>query len=215
MTAPNDIENTGDSNAVSVESTALFVLLESRHETMLQWCEPWPACGPEGNDLDAHVILRACVHDCINMQRILAKAAGRPTMGDDENHLLDFMAIHWARAASANDQTLPTEGAATTPAPKAGTSASLAVVVESSDDGGRSWEIHGIAWTTGEAARLAREIPWKWRLRKVALSDAGLIGWEETKFELAMMEKLESIFSANDTAHTQKGRERGPDRTQD
>jgi hypothetical protein len=89
-------------NAVSVESTALFALLESRHETMLQWCEPWPACGPEGNDLDAHVILRATVHDCINMQRRVAKAAGRPTMGDDGNHLLDFMAIHWTRVVEAN-----------------------------------------------------------------------------------------------------------------
>jgi hypothetical protein len=31
----------------------------------------------------------------------------------------------------------------------------------------------------------------------VALSDDGLIGWEETKSALAAMEKLESIFSAN------------------
>lgn len=72
-------------------------LLESRHETMLQWNEPWEACGPEGNDLDAHIILRASVHDCINMQRRYAKADGRPTMGDDWNHLLDFMAIHGTR----------------------------------------------------------------------------------------------------------------------
>jgi len=75
----------------------LFALLESRHETMLQWCEPWPACGPEGDDVDAHIILRATVHDCINMQRRVAKAAGRPTMGGDKNHLLDFMVIHWTR----------------------------------------------------------------------------------------------------------------------
>jgi len=73
----------------------------------------------------------------------------------------------------------------------------FAVIVESSDDAGASWEIHGIAWTVGEAAMLAREIPWKWRLRKVVLSDAGLISWEETKLALATMEKLESIFSAN------------------
>jgi hypothetical protein len=123
MTAKEDIESTGDSNAVSVESTALFALLESRHETMLQWCEPWPACGPQGNDLDAHIILRATVHDCINMQRRVAKAAGRPTMGDDGNHLLDFMAIHWTRVVEANaerihggdetqnpNKTLPTVG---------------------------------------------------------------------------------------------------------
>ena len=112
MTAKKDIKNTRDSNAVSVESTDLFALLESRHETMLQWCEPWPACGPEGNDLDAHIILRATIHDCINMQRRVAKAAGRPTMGDDENHLLDFMAIHWALVVEANDlaQTPPDSG---------------------------------------------------------------------------------------------------------
>ena len=102
MTAPKDNDNTGDSNVVSVESTALFALLESRHETLLQWCEPWSACGPEGNDLNAHIILRATVHDCINMQRRVAKAAGRSTMGDDRNHLLDFMAIHWARVVEEN-----------------------------------------------------------------------------------------------------------------
>lgn len=84
------------------EKSALSSLLESRHTTMLQWCEPWPACGPEGNDLDAHIILRATVHDCINMQRRVAKAAGRPTIGDDGNHLLDFMAIHWAQVVEEN-----------------------------------------------------------------------------------------------------------------
>jgi len=77
-------------------------LLESRHETLLQWCEPWPACGPEGNDLDAHIFLRATIHDCINMQRHEAKKAGRPTMGDDRNHLLDFMAIHFTKIVEAN-----------------------------------------------------------------------------------------------------------------
>lgn len=71
-------------------------LLERRHEVVLQWYEPYPACGPEGNDLDAHVTLRASVHDCINMQRLVARSLGRPTMGDDENHLLDFIAVNWA-----------------------------------------------------------------------------------------------------------------------
>lgn len=98
-----------DVDAVIIEPLhcSLFALLESRHETLLQWCDPWPACGPEGNDLDAHVILRATVHDCINMQRRVAKAAGRPTMGDDGNHLLDFMAIHCTRVVDANDQVQP------------------------------------------------------------------------------------------------------------
>lgn len=78
-------------------SEEILTLLESRHETTLQWCEPWPACGPEGNDLHANVTIRATVHDCINMQRRVAKAAGRATVGDDANHLLNFMAAHWAR----------------------------------------------------------------------------------------------------------------------
>jgi len=102
MSENNEQKLTGNSNAVSVESTDLVALLESRHETMLQWCEPWPACGPEGNDLDAHIILRATIHDCINIQRRAAKAAGQQTMGDDANHLLDFMAIHWAQVVEAN-----------------------------------------------------------------------------------------------------------------
>lgn len=86
----------------SLAAASCSALLDSRHETFLQWCEPWPACGPEGNDLDAHIILRATVHDCINMQRRVAKSAGRPTMGDDENHMLDFIAVHWARVVEPN-----------------------------------------------------------------------------------------------------------------
>jgi len=82
----------------------LSALLESRHQTMLQWCEPRPACGPEGNDLDAHITLRATIHDCINLQRRAAKSEGRPTMGDDKNHLLDFIAIHWARVVERNKE---------------------------------------------------------------------------------------------------------------
>lgn len=71
-------------------------MLEQRHMLKLAWAEPWPACGPEGNAIDAHIELRATVHDCINLSRAVAKAAGRPTMGDDENHLLEFLAVHWA-----------------------------------------------------------------------------------------------------------------------
>jgi hypothetical protein len=73
----------------------------------------------------------------------------------------------------------------------------FAVIVESSDDGGQSWEIHGIAWTLGEAAIKAREIPWSWRLRRVRLTDAGLITRERTKEALSEAEKLEELFSAN------------------
>lgn len=78
-------------------SEEISALLESRHETMLQWCEPRPACGPDGGELHANVTIRAIVHDCINMQRLATKAAGRPTEGNDASHLLDFMAVHWAK----------------------------------------------------------------------------------------------------------------------
>lgn len=71
-------------------------MLERRHELKLVWAEPWPACGPEGNKLTAHIEMRATVHDCINISRAIAKHHGRPTMGNDEQHLLDFMAINWA-----------------------------------------------------------------------------------------------------------------------
>ena len=71
-------------------------LLEARHETYLEWGEPHPACGPEGNKLDAHVTLRATVHDCINMARRMAKAHNKPTMGNDYEFLLDFIAVNWA-----------------------------------------------------------------------------------------------------------------------
>lgn len=71
-------------------------LLESRHTTFLSWHEPWPACGPEGNELDAHVELRATVHDCINMQRAWEKSKDFPTDGDDGRRLEDFMAVNWA-----------------------------------------------------------------------------------------------------------------------
>lgn len=31
-----------------------------------------------------------------------AKQAGRPTMGEDERHLRDFMAVHWATPDLSN-----------------------------------------------------------------------------------------------------------------
>ena len=85
---------------VADDSKGVNFLLETRHETWLQWCEPWTACGPEGNEVTAHVVLQATVHDCINLARRAAQSAGRPTMGNDSDHLLDFMAIHWAAVMS-------------------------------------------------------------------------------------------------------------------
>lgn len=72
-------------------------MLEARHETWLQWWEPWPAVGPEGNELHADINLRATVHDCINLSRKAAKAAGGP----DDHHLLDFIAVHWAKVVES------------------------------------------------------------------------------------------------------------------
>ena len=77
-------------------------ILETRHETYLSWEDPHPACGPEGNELYAHVEHRATVHDCINMARAVAKANGHPTMGNDDRFLEDFMAVHWAKVIPAN-----------------------------------------------------------------------------------------------------------------
>lgn len=77
-------------------------MLETRHETLISWEDPWPACGPEGNELNAHVEHRATVHDCINMARAAAKANGHPTSGKDADFLLDFMAVHWAKVIPAN-----------------------------------------------------------------------------------------------------------------
>ena len=83
-------------------------MLEQRHTLRLLWAEPWQACGPEGNELNAHLELRATVHDCINMSRAAAKQAGRPTMGKDEQHLLDFMAVHRATPDLSNNIAEPT-----------------------------------------------------------------------------------------------------------
>ncbi|TXH17009.1 MAG: hypothetical protein E6R03_04620 [Hyphomicrobiaceae bacterium] len=81
---------------ITEPSPAVLEMLEHRHEWKLMWVEPWQACGPEGNDLNAHVELRATIHDCINMSRMVRKAHGHPTAGDDAGMLLDFMAVHWA-----------------------------------------------------------------------------------------------------------------------
>lgn len=77
-------------------------MLETRHETKLAWDDPWEACGPEGNELTAHVEHRATVHDCINIERRHAKLRGQPTSGNDAGFLSDFMAVNRARVIPAN-----------------------------------------------------------------------------------------------------------------
>lgn len=76
---------------------SLEEIIESRHTTMLEWVEPRMACGPEGNNLSAFLVIRATVHDCINLQRVADKKLGKTTMGDDIKRLEDFVAIHWAK----------------------------------------------------------------------------------------------------------------------
>lgn len=85
----------GASRAAGTEMTTAE-MLEGRHELYLEWCEPFRARGPEGNELDARIVLKATIHDCINMQRAAMKQNGFPTMGNDERFMLDFMAVHWA-----------------------------------------------------------------------------------------------------------------------
>lgn len=70
-----------------------------------------------------------------------------------------------------------------------------AVVVESSDDGGATWEIDNICWNVGEAAKKAREIPWRWRLRYVTLVSGELVDHSEAMEALEFMEKLEKIVT--------------------
>lgn len=77
-------------------------LLEHRHTYELEWHETWPATGPEGNDVYAAITLRATVHDCINLERSVAKAQGRPTMGNDSEFLQDFALVHWASVVNHN-----------------------------------------------------------------------------------------------------------------
>ena len=80
-------------------------MLEARHRMKLGWVEPWPACGPEGNDIYAHLEVRATVHDCVSLQRAAVRQRGGDTMGNDARHLLDFMAVHWATLVEeANDE---------------------------------------------------------------------------------------------------------------
>ena len=75
--------------------------LENRWTWYVEWYEPYPACGPEGNQLDAHITHRMNVHDAINVVRKIHKDKGKPIMGHDKEFLLDFIAIHWARIIKA------------------------------------------------------------------------------------------------------------------
>jgi hypothetical protein len=70
--------------------------VENRHTTWVEFVTPWPACGPEGNDLTSYCINRMTVHDAINAGRASAKQRGLSTNGWDRLYLEDFLAAHWA-----------------------------------------------------------------------------------------------------------------------
>ena len=71
-------------------------VLENRHTFRVRWGEPWPACGPEGNDLTADIESTATVHDAINMRRLISRSLDKPTSGMDADFLVDFLAVYWA-----------------------------------------------------------------------------------------------------------------------
>lgn len=79
-------------------------LLEDRHVTYLEWNEQREATGPGGNNLDAHIIIRATVHDCINLQRRVAKFNNLPTMGNDMQFLDEFMNVNWVRVIDKKEE---------------------------------------------------------------------------------------------------------------
>ena len=69
-------------------------LLKNRHTSWLEWSEPWPGRDKEYNTLDAHVVMRATVHDCVNiMRRFVGRAAGDLP---DRELLRDFVMRNWA-----------------------------------------------------------------------------------------------------------------------
>lgn len=79
-------------------------LLENKHNIYLYWDEPRPSCNPEGYDLTACITLKATVHDCINMQRLMAKNQGRPANGSDGNLLKEFMLINYVYEKRGSSQ---------------------------------------------------------------------------------------------------------------
>ena len=78
-------------------------LLKSRHDTYLEWVEPWPASGPDGKDVSADITIKASVHDCINLRRWHYKLPGGPTL-DEHELLADFMSVYWAQVVAAPNQ---------------------------------------------------------------------------------------------------------------
>lgn len=66
-------------------------LLETRHESKLEWVEPWAGMDKDGCVKQTTVILNSTVNNCISIQRNSSPKA------DDRRLLEDFIAVHWAR----------------------------------------------------------------------------------------------------------------------
>ena len=83
-------------SASEITNYMMAQILENRFALLVEWSETWSARGPTGNPLSANVILRATVHDCINIQRAVAYQQNKPTIGNDANFLYAFMVNHQA-----------------------------------------------------------------------------------------------------------------------
>jgi hypothetical protein len=75
--------------------------LEHRHNWFVEWEEPWPGLGPEGNKLDCFVTNRMSVHDAINFQRFVYKENKSGIILTDLDLFKDFVVIHWAEIKAA------------------------------------------------------------------------------------------------------------------
>lgn len=82
-----------DSGRVSLK---VEEILERRHELLVGFVEPWPALGPEGNELLSHVEVRMSVNDAVNHTRKIWADQGIEHRGKDRELIQDFLSIHWA-----------------------------------------------------------------------------------------------------------------------
>ena len=76
--------------------TELKELLENKDDIYLEFVEPWPAFDSVFDEVDAHIILRATVADCINIQRFANKTNNRQIRFSDEELLDQFIVVNWA-----------------------------------------------------------------------------------------------------------------------
>lgn len=65
----------------------------------LAWHEPWPGMNKDLSQTDAHVELRASARECVLMARLVVarKSIDTAMSATDEQLLLDWIAVHWAK----------------------------------------------------------------------------------------------------------------------